>query len=630
MNILSCSDLSKSFKDKVLFDSISFGLNQGDKVGIIGKNGAGKSTLLKIISGIETADSGSVVVNNNTKLMYLDQNSEFDSFDSALEFVMKGNEEINNLIDEHHKYSHKPNLTEKESARFSEINHTLDSLNGWNHELEAKKYLGMLGITDYEVIVHTLSGGQKKRVALAYVLMSRPDLLLLDEPTNHLDADTIQWLQDYLQSMPISLIFVTHDRYFLDAVSESILEINDRKIFTYDGNYEKYLEQKEIFARTQSSTLEHNLSKLRNELAWLQKGAKARRTKQKSRIDWIDELKKSSIKSKDKKIKIELGKTFLGNTIIEAHYIAKSIAGKKLFSNFTYMAKPKDRIGIIGPNGCGKSTLLNLLAGKIQTDDGSFELGASAKVGYFKQEIDDLKDDQTVINSLREIAEFIDVGVGRDRYITAKELLERFLFPPFQHFAYISTLSGGERRRLALLRMFMANPNVILLDEPTNDFDIETLNAIETYFDDFYGVLIIVSHDRAFIDRMVEFVWVFRPDGTIKEYPGNYSYYLEQKEKEESLRRQLASQNQVKTDTRIKDTVKVRKKLSYKEQREFDMLEEEISSLEIELDDHQRMMTNHDGKDYKQIETLSSKIEELQKLIDQKTERWMELSESIG
>jgi ATP-binding cassette subfamily F protein uup len=540
---------------------------------------------------------------------------------------MKGNREIFELLEIHQKLVKLPKLNENENRTLASVNNKIDNFNAWNYEIEAKKYLGMLGIDDYYSPVNELSGGQKKRIALARVLLSRPDLLLLDEPTNHLDADTIQWLQDYLQNLPVSLIFVTHDRYFLDAVSQSILEIKDKKVFTYQGNYEKFLELKENYERTQNATIDHQLSRLRTELAWLQKGAKARRTKQKSRIDWIEELRKSSLKSKDRKIKIELGKTFLGNTIIEAHYVAKSIQGKLLFSNFSYMAKPKDRIGIIGPNGCGKSTLLNLLAGKIYTDDGSFEIGSSVKIGYFKQEIDDLKDDMTVISSLREIADFIDVGVGRDKYISARELLERFLFPPYMHNSYISTLSGGEKRRLALLRMLMSNPNVVMLDEPTNDFDIETLNAIENYFDDFYGVLLIVSHDRAFLDRMVDFIWAF-DNGLIKEYPGNYSYYLEKKEEETSAMRN-SGENRPKTLYKQITEEKPKKKLTYKEQREFDALETEINELEKELTELQVRIENSSQLDYKTVEAIAIRMSEVRHLIDLKSDRWLELSEII-
>jgi len=627
MNILSCSDLSKAFKDKILFDSISFGMNEGDKIGIIGKNGAGKSTLLKIIAGLDSPDSGSVVMNNKISLMYLDQNSEFDSYDSVLDFVMKGNPEIYELLEEHQRLIKLPELNEIDGKKLNSINNRIDNQNSWNYEIEAKKYLGLLGIKDFDAQINELSGGQKKRVALARVLLNRPELLLLDEPTNHLDADTIQWLQDYLQNLPVSLIFVTHDRYFLDAVSQTILEIKDKKVFTYQGNYEKYLELKESYERTQNSTLEHKLSRLRSELAWLQKGAKARRTKQKSRVDWIEELRKSSMKSNERKIKIELGKTFLGNTIIEAHYIAKSIQGNMLFNNFSYMAKPKDRIGIIGPNGCGKSTLLNLLAGRIETDDGSFEIGSSVKIGYFKQEIDDLNDNMTVISSLREIADFIDVGIGRDRYISARELLERFLFPAYMHNSYISTLSGGEKRRLALLRLLMSNPNVVMLDEPTNDFDIETLNAIESYFDDFYGVLLIVSHDRAFLDRMVDFIWAF--EGIkIKEYPGNYSYYLEKKE-EDAASQRLLSESKQKSIIKQNLTDKPKKKLSFNEQREYDTLEAEIDELESRLSELQNAIENSSNMDYREVEAIANQINELRNLVDSKTERWLELAESI-
>lgn len=626
MTIFSCNNLAKSYNDKLLFENISFGLDVGDRVGIIGKNGAGKTTLMKIIASKEFADEGTVIFNNNVRYEFLDQLPEFETTDTVLHSVLNSKPEINNLLEEYHRLCAIPKerLDAKSAELLEKIVHQIEELDCWNYENEAKKILSMLGINRLFDDVKNLSGGLKKRVALARALLSEPDLLILDEPTNHLDADSVQWLQDRLQSSKTSLLFVTHDRYFLDAVATKIIEIDEHKIFSYPGNYEEYLEKKESYVKTKQSTLTHTLSRLRSELAWLQKGAKARRTKQRSRVDWIDVLKKQTITTKDKKIKIELGKSFMGSRIIEAHNIYKKIANQILFNDFTYLAKPKDRIGIIGPNGTGKSTLLSVLAGYQQPDKGRVEIGGSAKIGYFRQEIIDLKPGMSVAGSLKEIAEFIDVGEGRDRYLTTRDMLDMFNFPRYQHSSLISTLSGGERRRLALVRVLMANPNVLLLDEPTNDFDLQTLTALEEYLDDFYGVLIIVSHDRAFLDRTVNFILSFDGEGNIKEYPGNYSNYLEKKEAE------LRNQNRDRVKVEVKqEKNKIKKKLAYMEQREYDELNLKIPQLEKAKSDLEDILSKGDISDYNKLAELSQKLNQLNEEIDISTMRWLELEDSI-
>lgn len=627
MTVFACNNLTKSYNDKILFEKIAFGMEEGDRVGIIGKNGAGKTTLMKIIAGLETQDEGEVVLNSSIRMEYLDQMPFFDADEIVIDYVMKSNQELFELIEEHNSLCAYPEgeLDDFKKDRLHFTANKIDLLDGWNFENSAKAILNKLGINNINDNVNTLSGGQKKRISLAKALLSKPDLLILDEPTNHLDADSVQWLQDYLQNSSTSLLFVTHDRYFLDAVSTRIVEIDRMKIFNYPGNYEKYLEYKEAFERSQQSTVQHNLSQLRSELAWLMKGAKARRTKQKSRIDWIDELKKMSVKTKEKKIEIELGKVFLGNRVIEAHYISKKLSNKQLFKDFTYIAKPKDRIGIIGPNGCGKSTFLRVLMGDLKPDDGRVDIGGTIKIGYFQQDFEQLSDSATPLSALREIAEYIDVGVGRDRYITTRELLDRFLFPRYQQNNFVSTLSGGERRRLALLRVFMANPNVLFLDEPTNDFDIQTLNALENYLDDFYGVLIIVSHDRAFLDRTVNFIWSFENNGSIKEYPGNYSYYLEQKEKQGKT----PTINEEKSKYKKEKSEKPKVKLSFKEQREYDEITEQIPKLEDEYKQIELKIMKGEV-DYKEIEKLSHNLSEIKEKIDNLTLRWLELEESIS
>jgi ABC transport system ATP-binding/permease protein len=628
LTIFSANNLSKSFDRGNLFVDLSFGMESGDRVGIIGKNGIGKTTLMNIIANKEVPDTGEVVFNNAVRFEYLNQMPEFDKFEIVIDAVMKAKPRIYQLINEHSELCSKLNkeFDQTTSDKIDKITQEIDHLGAWNHENDAKTILTKLNIFDFNARVQTLSGGFRKRVALARALLSEPDLLILDEPTNHLDADSVQWLQDRLMNTKQSILFITHDRYFIDAVANKIVEIDNQKILTFPGNYETYLERKENLIQVRESEVDHLHSRLRMELAWLQRGAKARRTKQQSRIDWIGDLKKQTHLSKDKKIKIEIGKTFLGKRIIEAVNISKEIGGKQLFTKHDYIAKPGDRIGIIGPNGSGKSTLLNVLAGLMPVDTGTVKIGPSIVVGYFKQENEDLDNMQSVQGSLREIAEFIDCGVGKDRFLTTKDLLNRFNFPPRQHSSLIATLSGGEKRRLALLRVLMSNPNVLFLDEPTNDLDIQTLNAIESYLDDFYGVLIVVSHDRAFLDRTVNFILAFDGKGGMKEYPGNYSIYLEKKEENQSKLVKVAKKD---TRTKAAPAEGKKKKLSYKDQREFDGLEKEIADMEEEKTKLEAFMSASDGSNYKELEDASNKIKDLEDRIDTATMRWIELDEMV-
>ncbi len=630
MTIFACNNLTKTFDRDTLFENISFGLEQGERLGIIGKNGIGKTTLLRIIAQREMPESGEVVFNKSIAYQYLEQQTNFDSDNLLLDTVMLAKPIAYKLIEEHHSKCAQLNIKyDKHLAdEVQHLTHQLEELNAWNLEQEAKKILSKLGVEELHKTVNQLSGGQKKRVALAKVLLSEPDLLILDEPTNHLDADSVQWLQDRLMNTNNSLVFITHDRYFLDAVATRIIEIDQKRLFSFPGNYQAYLEKKEAIIDIHNAAAEHNRSKLRTELAWLAKGAKARRTKQKSRIDWIAKMEETTRKIKDKRIRIELGTSFLGKRVIDCNYITKSIGDKLLFKDFTYIAKPGDRIGIIGANGCGKSTLLNSLAGLTKIDAGSLKLGDSVKVGYYKQEIDDLDDTKSLISAVREIAEYIDCGVGRDRYLTPRDLLLKFNFPTQQHSSLIGTLSGGERRRLALIRMLMANPNIIFLDEPTNDLDIPTLTSLEEYLEDFYGVLLIVSHDRAFLDRTVEFIWAFEANGKVKEYPGNYSYYLEKKEEMESIKRRLSAENKSEKEI-LKPKQVNNKKLSYLDQREFDSLEAEIPQLETDKAELERAVYSGEITDYKLLEEMSNQLTQLNESIDEKTMRWLELSEKV-
>lgn len=623
MTIFSVSGISKSYRESPLFSNISFGMVQGEKIGLIGKNGAGKSTLMKIIGGMETPDTGEVAVNGNVRIEYLKQSTEYEREDTAIEYVLNGIPELYDVFREYHTLL---DSSAADTGKLMELSHKIDEMNGWSIETEAKKLLQKVGISDFEKKLQTASGGEKKRIAIARILIAKPDLLILDEPTNHLDADTVQWLQDELSSSNLSILFVTHDRYFLDALATRIIELDMERLFSYNGNYEEYLVQKTNFLLTEKSTTEHLQNKLRRELEWLSRGAKARRRKQKSRIDWTGKLREDVRFTEHKKIKIEVGNSFLGSKIIEAHNIGLEIGGRTLINNFSYNAAPGDRIGIIGPNGSGKSSLLKIFCGEMEPGKGSCKSGSTVTMGYFEQEHDSLDESKTVIGSLQEIAEYINVGVGRERKITCRELLDRFLFPRSRQGSFIHTLSGGEKKRLALLRLLMANPNVLLLDEPTNDFDIETLNVLEDYLDNFYGVLITVSHDRAFLDRCAEFIWAFEGEGLIREYPGNYTSYLEKKESQKAEQKILPDNSPKKTNLSKEPAKAPSAKLSYKEKRELETLEREISSLEDTKAELEKQISLS-YEDYKLTAKLATELETVTADIDMKTGRWLELSE---
>lgn len=592
MTLFSATKVSKIYYEKVLFENISFGMQDGERVGIIGRNGAGKTSLLRIVAGLDEPDAGEIAFNNEARFEYLAQLPTFEQDDTAFHAVASAYD---------HRHGH---------------------LEEWELETLAKQTLGKLGIHDPYKHVQTMSGGQRKRVAIARALLAEPDLLILDEPTNHLDASSVQWLQDTLQNSNRGLLLVTHDRYFLDAVCTRIIEIDQSRLFSYEGSYERYLERKEALVAVQDATADHQRNKLRTELAWLQKGAKARRTKQQSRIDWIEKMQQEqrtqSVEFRD--IDIEVGGKFLGGKIIDA----VDMSYRSLVTDFTYRAAPGDRIGIIGPNGAGKTTLLNLLAGRKQCDKGHISRGETVTLGFFEQEIKDLQENETVLSNVRDIAEYIDVGVGRDRYISARELCDRFGFSPKQQHAFVHTLSGGERRRLGLLRILMSNPNVLFLDEPTNDFDLVTLNALEEYLQSFKGVLLTVSHDRAFLDTTVTTIWSFEEGGRIKEYPGNYSAYLEAVEARSKAADREAKSKQQQPPAQSA----AKKKLNFNEQRELKELEARIPELESMISTVEGKMSSGEGS-YQDHQTWAEEHAKLTTELDEATLRWLELSERV-
>jgi ABC transport system ATP-binding/permease protein len=640
MVLFSATGLGKTYHDTPLFTDVSFGMETGERVGIIGRNGVGKTTLLRIIAGLETPDEGNIAINGAVAIEYLEQLPVFDRTQRVLDAVMDGKRELRTLLDRHAELCTLLTRDDEEALQheLDDVTSRIEHANGWMLEAEARIILQKLGVPLFDADVRQLSGGQRKRVALARALLRDPDLLILDEPTNHLDADSVQWLQDRLQQSNKALLLITHDRYFLDAVVHRIVEMEQQQLISFPGNYEQYLERKEEMIASREAEAERNRSRLRQELAWLQRGAPARRTKQKSRVDWIKEIQAAPRPVVIKDVEIEIGNSFLGSKVIEAVNISKSVGGMLLFERFTHRSVAGDRIGIIGPNGCGKSTLLNVLAGEIPPDTGSVKIGTSVNIGYFRQENENFDPSKSVIATLREIAEYIDTGIGRDRYLSASDMLKRFHFPHKKQGSLVGTLSGGERRRLSLLMVLMKNPNVLFLDEPTNDFDIQTLNALEEYLQHFNGFLVVVSHDRMFLDRTVNFIYSFDGEGRIKEYPGNYSAYLERKEQAERHGTTLATEagnaagkEEHSRRKRGKDAdgappaIRNPKKLTWKEEREYERLEAEIAALEEEKITLTASMDEHAG-DYTVLADIGARIQEIDARTDALSERWLELA----
>jgi len=635
MNILSCDSLSKSYGDKVLFDSLSLGISAGERVAIIGKNGSGKSTLLKIIAGIEAQDDGRATINSQSKMVYLPQEPELNSSMTALECVLDGRQDLIKGLRDYNETASaiESNSREIELAvltkRLEEIQAFLDANDGWNLEQNARKFLNKLGVVLPDSSVDTFSGGERKRVALARALLSEPDFLLLDEPTNHLDVDTVQWLQDIISSFNLTILFITHDRYFLDAIATRIIELDAGSVTSFPGNYESYLIKKAELQRVEAATLDAKAKKLHKELEWLRRGAKARRTKAKSRIQDIDVLRRDTVRISESSMDIRPGQTYLGGSILECRNVVKSFGSQNLINDFYYTAQPKQRIGIIGKNGSGKSTLLNLMAKELEPDSGYVNHGQTVVVGYFRQSVNSIDQSLTVLDNIKTIADHFKYGYKHEERVTAEDLLDRFMFSRKMQRTKASVLSGGELKRLALLQVLIKNPNVLFMDEPTNDFDLQTLAVLEDYLDLFGGVLICISHDRAFLDRVVDFIWSFE-QGSIKEYPGNYSAYLEKKELSKTTSELDLTDKSVDSAGKSKNRTaneSKKKKLSYKEQRLFEELPHIIVQKEELLAGVKSELSTTDPANYQAYEKLSLLLSELTNEIDELETQWLELSE---
>lgn len=619
MNLISIENISKSYNDKVLFKDISLGINEGDKIGLIGINGTGKSTLLKVIAGVKKEDSGNIIKGNKARIEYLPQNPDYNEELTVIEQVFKGNSPTIMLLREYEDALDSVNSGDTTAGKkLMELTGRMDSLGAWDIESEAKAVLGRLGINNFHEKIKNLSGGQKKRVALASALISPCDLLILDEPTNHLDSSSIEWLEDYLNKRRGSLLMITHDRYFLDKIVNRIIELDRGSLYPYKGNYSFYLEKKEERLEIEAASEVKRQSLLKKELAWIRRGAKARTTKQKARIDRFNALKDDNPEIVSDKIEISTGSSRLGKKIIEINNVSKSF-DRKLIDNFSYIVLRDDRIGIIGPNGCGKSTLLNIIAGRLNEDSGSIEIGDTVSIGYYSQESENMDISLRAIEYIKEAAEYITTNTG-DK-ITASQMMENFLFTGEQQWTPIERLSGGEKRRLYLLRVLMEAPNVLLLDEPTNDLDIETLSILEDYIESFDGPVITVSHDRYFLDKITNKIFSFEGNGKIKEFTGNYFYFRGlEKETEPEITEEKVK---VKREASVKDRPL---KFTYKEEKEFAEIDNVIEEIEKNISETEDKI-NSASSDYALLQKYLAEKEDLEKLLDEKMERWAYLNE---
>ena len=605
MNLLTMEHITKSYTDRVLLDDVGFSINENEKIGVIGTNGMGKSTLLKVAAGIEPCDSGKISMGGQVKICYLPQTPVFQEGTTILKAAVEGN---------------------------------VDELNRWTIESDAKAMLNRLGFTDYEERIGHMSGGQKKRVALVNALLTPADILVLDEPTNHLDNAMSQWLEEYLISFRGAILMVTHDRYFLDRVATRIVEVDQGKIYSYPGNYSQFVRLKEERQSMALATERKRKSILKTELEWLSRGARARSTKQKAHIDRIKAMQEIRDIQEEKRVAMDSVASRMGNKTIELAGISKSFDDRNLIEDYSYIFLKNDRIGIIGPNGCGKSTLLRIINGIVRPDAGSLDIGQTIRMGYFSQENEYVDDSMRVIDYVKEVGEYITTSDGK---ITASQMLENFLFDGALQWSKIGKLSGGEKRRLYLLRILMGAPNVLILDEPTNDLDIQTLTILEDYLDRFDGIIIVVSHDRYFLDRTVNRIFSFEGDGVIRQFEGGYSDYLIRKELEalpeetaasgtrKGSRDGRTSKVEESSAENLKDTWKKRDKklkFSFKEQREFEAIDDEIAALEDKIEELNSQVAANATNSARLNELLGEKAEMEQKL-EEKMERWIYLND---
>lgn len=626
--ILSAEKISKYYGEKTLIHEISLGIAEGDKIGLIGVNGAGKTTLLKILAGVESYDAGNIIFSADAKIEYLPQNPDFKSGTSILEHIFKGSSPVMELIREY-EYTlanSKENPGDKQfEKKLIELTHKMDSTDAWSVEYEAKSILTKLGITDFRADVGTLSGGQRKRIAIAGALITPADLLILDEPTNHIDHEAVEWLETYLKKRKGALLMVTHDRYLLDRVVNRMIELDNGKLYSYESNYSKYLELKAEREELAQASERKRQSLIRRELEWIKRGAKARSTKQKARIQRFEKLTEQKGIIENEEIELKTSFSRLGKKIIEAKNIIIGFFGETLIKNFSYTILRDDRIGLIGPNGIGKSTLMKVMAGILKPDEGEVSIGETVKIGYFSQDNDSMDhSDLRVIEYLREKAELINTDEGS---FTASQMLEKFLFSQNDQWTPVSKLSGGEKRRLHLLEVLIGAPNVLMLDEPTNDLDIQTLTVLEEYLEDFPGAVMVISHDRYFLDKVTDELFAFEGDGVINRYTGNYSDYIQQikdrEEKTESVPLKKANDKENRKPEKVHNRPL---KFSFKEQREFEQIDDLIAKLEDDVKALEKKISEA-SSDFVTLQRLMAEKVELDGQLEQAISRWTYLTE---
>jgi len=615
MNLLSVEQISKSYGDLVLFEDLSFGLNSGQKVALIAKNGSGKTSILNIISGVDVPDTGMVNFRKGIRTSYLAQEPELDEEKTIEESIFDSDNEILEVIQNDEKALKGP----EEESKYQKAFEAMERHQAWDFETQYKQILFKLKLEDLDLKVKNLSGGQRKRLALANALLNKPDLIILDEPTNHLDLEMIEWLEDYFAKEKISLFMVTHDRYFLERVCNQILELDEGILYPYSGNYSYFLEKKEMRLQQEAVELHKSKQLYKKELSWMRRQPKARTTKSKSRIDDFSQIKeRAQGRRNDHQVEIEFQMERLGNKIIELHNISKSYGDKTLFKGINYNFQKGERLGIIGKNGTGKSTFLNLISGSQKADSGKIVFGETIKVGYYTQGGIEVKPGQKVIEVIREFGEYIPLKKGRQ--ISASQLLERFLFDGKKQYDFVEKLSGGERKRLYLCTVLIQNPNFLILDEPTNDLDIVTLGVLESFLLDFPGCLVVVSHDRFFMDKIVDHLFVFKSDSEIEDFPGNYSDYRVY----EDSKPQQSSKDTKENSSRVDDT----QKIQHNTRKEFNKLETKIKRLEAEKSELEASFLE-EGIELDEIEKRSKTLKELTDSIEELTLKWFELGELL-
>lgn len=619
--LLQGENLSKRWSEVLLFENISLTIFEGQKVALIARNGTGKSTLLDILAGKETADTGKVTVTNDVAIGYFEQIPQLNPEHTVIEEIfVSDNEKLRTIK------AFELAIAKNDQQKVAEISAKMDELNAWDIEVEIKQILSQLKITQLEQKTGELSGGQKKRLALAKVLINKPDLLILDEPTNHLDLEMIEWLESYLEKTKATLLMVTHDRYFLDRVCNEILEMEDNQIYRYQGNYSYFLEKRDERIEMQQATVTKAKNLLRTEIEWMRRMPQARSHKAKYRINAFYDLKdKAAQKYQNEAVTLNVKSARLGKKIVELEHVSKAFPGIKLVENFTYKFSRAEKVGIIGNNGTGKSTFLNLITGRLQPDSGLIEVGQTIKFGYYRQDGITFDNRERVIDAVTKIADFIEFEDGTK--MSASQMLTHFLFPPDTQYNFIEKLSGGEQRRLYLCTVLMQNPNFLILDEPTNDLDIMTLNVLEDYLVSFGGCVVVVSHDRFFMDKIVDHLFVFEGSGTITDFPGNYTIYRNKIEAEQEQEKIQARKKEPEKKTAQSETAQTgKRKLTFNEKRELETLETEIAQLEAEKSVTEEALNSGDGA-HDELFRLSEKLVEIKSLLDEKELRWLELSE---